>query len=100
DKYPDHEFVLIMGSDNLRSLHKWKNYEILLRDYRIYVYNRPAYEPGEFAARPNIQCFDAPLMQISASYIRNCLTHGKSVQYLVPEAVFEYLETANIYKNK
>lgn len=98
EKYPQCEFALIMGSDNLESLHKWKNYEVLLRNYQIYVYKRPLFDPGELANHQNIHFFDAPLMQISASYIRACLKQGKSVQYLVPEPVFEYLESSNIYK--
>jgi len=98
EKYPENVFVLIMGGDNLKSLHKWKNYEIILRDYQIYVYKRPSYDLGELATHKNIRLFDAPLMQISASYIRNCLKDGISVQYLVPEAVFDYLETSNIFK--
>lgn len=98
EKYPHCEFALIMGSDNLESLHKWKNYEVLLRDYQIYVYKRPLFDPGDLAKHQNIHFFDAPLMQISASYIRSCLKQGKSVQYLVPEPVFEYLESSNIYK--
>ncbi len=100
EKYPNYEFVLIMGGDNLRSLHKWKNYEIILRDYPIYVYKRPLYEHGDLAAHHNIHLFDAPLMQISASYIRSCLKEGKSIQYIVPKPVFEYLESSNIYKKK
>jgi len=100
EKYPNHEFVLIMGGDNLRSLHKWKNYKIILRDYHIYVYKRPSYELDDLASNHNIHLFDAPLMQISASYIRACLKEGKSVQYLVPEPVFEYLDSNNIYKKK
>lgn len=100
EKYPDYEFVLIMGGDNLGSLHKWKNYEILLRDYQIYVYKRPSYALGDLAEHPHIHLFDAPLMQISASYIRSCLKEGKSVEYLVPKPVFEYLESSNIFKNK
>lgn len=98
EQYPDYEFVLIMGGDNLRTLHKWKNYEILLRDYQIYIYKRPSYELGELAAHQNIHLFDAPMMHISASYIRKCIKSGHSVRYLVPEAVFEYLESSNIYK--
>ena len=98
EKFPNYEFILIMGGDNLKSLHKWKNYELLLRDYQIYIYKRPLYELGELISHSNIHLFDAPLMQISASYIRACLKNGKSVQYLVPEAVFEYLETSNIYR--
>jgi len=98
EKYPNYDFVLIMGGDNLKSLHKWKNYEIILRDYQIYVYSRPSYELGDLATHPNIHLFDVPLMQISASYIRSCLKEGKSVQYLVPEPVFEYMELSNIFK--
>jgi nicotinate-nucleotide adenylyltransferase len=97
EKYPDKTFALIMGSDNLASIHKWKNYAILLRDYPIYVYNRPGYEP-EMPPAGDIERFDAPLMQISASYIRQCLQQGQSVQYLVPDAVFAYLESSGLYR--
>jgi nicotinate-nucleotide adenylyltransferase len=98
EKYPDREFALIMGGDNLGTLHKWKNYEILLRDYQIYVYQRPQYDLGELADHPSIKIWEAPLMQISASYIRRCLREGLSVQYLVPDPVFEYLEGSGLYK--
>ena len=98
EKYPDHEFVLIMGGDNLETFHKWKNYEIILRDYEIYVYKRPAYELGELEHHPKIRIFEAPLMHISASYIRDCIQKGYSVQYLVPEEVFEYLSSSSLYK--
>lgn len=98
EKYPDRLFVLIMGSDNLATLHKWKNYELLLRDYEIYVYQRPGYEPGQFAGHPNVRHFDAPQMHISASYIRECIREGYSVQYLVPDAVYKYLESTGLYR--
>ncbi|MEM1214216.1 MAG: nicotinate (nicotinamide) nucleotide adenylyltransferase [Bacteroidota bacterium] len=97
EKYPQRQFTLIMGGDNLATLHKWKNYEIILRDYEIYVYQRPQYELGELQDHPKVKRFDAPLMQISASYIRRCLREGHSVQYLVPEAVFDYLEGSGMY---
>lgn len=98
EKYPDKQFVPIMGGDNLGTLHKWKNYKLILRDYQIYVYKRPSYDLGELANHPHIQLFDAPQMHISASYIRRCIQDGKSVQYLVPEAVFEYLEKSGLYR--
>ena len=97
EKYPQHEFSLIMGSDNIATLHKWKNYELILRGYSIYVYRRPAYDLGDLATHEHIKVFDAPLMDISATYIRSCLTSGKSIQYLVPEAVLTYLKEAKIY---
>jgi nicotinate-nucleotide adenylyltransferase len=97
EKYPQHEFTLIMGGDNIGSIHKWKNYEILLRDYDIYVYKRPNYDMGEWANQARVKVFEAPLMEISATYIRNCLVEGKSVQYLVPDKVKEYLEESKLY---
>jgi nicotinate-nucleotide adenylyltransferase len=98
ERYPEREFILIMGGDNLNTLHKWKNYELLLRDYRIFVYQRPDYDLGDLAGHPHVQLFEAPLMKISASYIRRCLEAGHSVQYLVPEAVFAYLEGSGLYR--
>ena len=98
EKYPDRSFVLIMGADNLNTLPKWKNYEVLLRDYTIYVYNRPDSGATELANHPSVTFFQAPLMQLSATYIRKCLQEGKSVQYLVPDEVFHYLEKTNLYR--
>lgn len=98
EKFPKKEFVLIMGGDNLATLHKWKNYEIILRDHQIYVYQRPSYELGELKEHPSVQLFSAPLMQISASYIRKCIANNQSVEYLVPNAVYKYLEETNLYR--
>ncbi len=100
EKYPAKEFVLIMGGDNLATLPKWKNYELLLRDYQIYVYDRPDFEKGELADHPSVRIYDqVPMMEISATYIRYCLKNGKSIQYLVPDAVYHYLTNNNLYKN-
>lgn len=100
EKYPEHEFALIMGGDNLASLHLWKNYEQILANYDIYIYKRPNHELGELASHPRVRIFEAPLLDISATYIRECLRTGKSVRYLVPEAVWEYLETSSLYRKK
>ncbi|MEZ4963030.1 MAG: nicotinate (nicotinamide) nucleotide adenylyltransferase [Saprospiraceae bacterium] len=99
EKHPEKQFALIMGGDNLATIHKWKNYEVLLRDYEIYLYKRPQYDAGEFGGYPNIRHFDAPLLDISATYVRDCLKARKSVQYLVPDAVFEYLEGSNLFRH-
>lgn len=100
EKYPEKEFVLIMGGDNLATLDKWKNYELILRDYEIYVYDRPNYDKGAFTTHPKVRIYDeVPMMEISATYIRNCLQNGKSIQYLVPDAVYHYLTNSNLYKN-
>lgn len=99
EKYPQKTFGLIMGSDNLVTLHKWKNYELLLRDYDIYVYVRPGYptETNILGARVHFMD-EVPLLQVSATFIRKALKEGKSVQYLVPEAVFEYLSISGLYR--
>jgi nicotinate-nucleotide adenylyltransferase len=98
EKYPTRQFALIMGGDNLATLHKWKNYELLLRDHEIFVYQRPSHDLGDLQQHPSIKIVEAPLMQISASYIRNCLKAGQSVQYLVPDAVYRYLEEVAVYR--
>lgn len=98
ERFPDKKFVLIMGSDNLATLHKWKNYEILLRDYTFYVYTRPGLSAGDFATHNSVRCFDAPLMHMSSSYIRSCIRDGFSVQYLVPDSVYEYLDKTALYR--
>jgi nicotinate-nucleotide adenylyltransferase len=99
EKYPEHQFVLIMGADNLGSLKLWKNYEQILADYDLYVYKRPAYELGEFADHPRVRIFETPPLDISATYIRDCIKTGKSVRYLVPESVWEYLESGSMYRS-
>lgn len=98
EKHPEREFALIMGGDNLATLHLWKNYEQILANYDIYVYQRPAYDLGALATHPRVRLCEAPLLEISATYIRECLRNGKSVRYLVPEPVWEYLETSSLYR--
>ena len=98
ERFPDKEFVLIMGSDNISTLHRWKNYEILLRDYSIFVYTRPGQDLTTIANHHSIRYFEAPLMHVSSSYIRSCIRDGYSVQYLVPDAVFDYLDKTSLYR--
>jgi len=98
EKYDDKQFVLLMGGDNLGSLPKWKNYNQLIDNYAIYVYNRPSYDLGPLVNHKNVHIVEAPLLSISASYIRQNIKEGNSIQYLVPDAVFEYLEENPIYK--
>lgn len=99
EKYPQHTFSLIMGGDNLASLHKWKNYEKIIENYDIYVYKRPTHELPELAEKANITILDAPLLSISSSYIRSLIAQKKSIRYLVPETVYDYLNDVPIYRN-
>lgn len=99
EKYPEHEFAIIMGSDNLASLHKWKNYKLILRDYRIYVYPRPGYENAELASHPAVTITMTPLMELSATFIRKSLAEGKNIQYFVPDAVLQFIDSKSLYKH-
>ena len=97
EKYPDKEFNLIMGGDNLYNFHKWKNYELLLKKYRILIYKRPEYELPDLIDHENVVVAEAPLLNISSSYIRQLLKEKKSIKYLVPDKVYEYLKDYPIY---
>lgn len=99
EKYPEHTFSIIMGSDSFQNLHKWKNYETIVKHYQIYVYQRPGFDiTNHVNAQLNI--VEAPLLQISATHIRELVRLGKSIRYLVPEKVREEIETGGYYKNK
>jgi nicotinate-nucleotide adenylyltransferase len=99
EEHPEHEFVLIMGGDNLRGFHKWKNYEQILKYYEIIVYKRPDYELGALQDHPKIQIIeDCPQMQISSTFIRKMIKEGKSIRYWVTEEVREIIEATNLYR--
>jgi len=98
EKYPQHEFALIMGSDNLVHFHKWKNHEAILAHYHIYVYPRTREVSAlPFLDHPHVHLFEAPFLDISATYIRETLRAGYSVRYLVADEVREYLAASRAY---
>jgi nicotinate-nucleotide adenylyltransferase len=100
EKFPDKKFHLIMGGDSLLSLPKWKNADILMRDFPIYVYTRPEYDTTPLEDNQNIRIFkEVPQMNISASYIRNCLRKNLSIRYLVPDVVFNAISLSSNFKN-
>ena len=97
EKHPEHQYALIMGSDNLQNFHKWKNYQQILEDYSIYVFPRPGFEID--ATHKNIRIVkDVPYMQISASFIRSSIKEGKDVSYLMPEKAWQYTDEMNFYR--
>jgi len=100
EKFPLHEFSLIMGEDNLNSLHKWKNYEILLQNHDIYVYPRINTEVinPDIAAAARIHKVEAPVIEISSTFIRNSIKEGKNVRPLLPEKVWQYVVHNLFYK--
>lgn len=100
EKFPKHQFSLIMGEDNLKSLHKWKNYELILRDYDIYVYPRisEAKIPDEFINHPQIHKVNAPVIELSSTFIRNSIKEGKNIRPMLSEKVWEYIDHNLFYK--
>ena len=99
EKHPEHKFAIIMGSDSYQNLAKWKNYETIISNYQIYVYKREGSEIiKSFENEPII--LNAPVIQISASQIRENIKSGKSIRYLVPEIVREEIETRKFYRQK
>ena len=99
EKYPEHEFVLIMGEDNLVSLPKWKNAEVILERYPIYVYPRKISGViTQDSLEGTIKKVDAPIIEISSSFIRKSIKSGKNIRPLLPESVWIYLDEMNFYK--
>ncbi|MGB3608172.1 MAG: nicotinate (nicotinamide) nucleotide adenylyltransferase [Psychroserpens sp.] len=100
EKHPDHEFALIMGEDNLKSFHKWKNYELILEHHEIYVYPRISEGAMEtqFKDHPKIHKVDAPIMELSSTFIRHSIKAGKNVRPMLPEHVWAYMDEMNFYR--
>ncbi|WDF47261.1 nicotinate (nicotinamide) nucleotide adenylyltransferase [Chryseobacterium sp. KACC 21268] len=100
EKHPNFSFSLIMGEDNLGSLHKWKNYELLLENYQIIVYPRISGEEkkGEYLKHENIHQINAPIIELSATEIRNMIKAGKNTRPMLPPEVFDYLDGSSFYK--
>lgn len=96
EKHPEHQFSIIMGSDGLQNLHKWKNAAVLVKQHDLYLYKRPGFEiVNTLAAR--IHTAEAPLLEISSTHIREMIKQGKSVRYLVPDKVLEEIERYHYY---
>lgn len=99
EKYPDHQFSIIMGSDSFQNLDKWKNYEAIIKNYPIYVYIRPGFE-ADNRIGAMLTILKAPLLEISATQIRQLIKDGKSIRYLVPDKAREEIEKGGYYKKQ
>jgi nicotinate-nucleotide adenylyltransferase len=99
EKYPQHEFVLIMGSDGLPTFDKWKNFKQIETDYQRYIYPRKLNQPVNFTNYPNITVIEnAPLIDISSTLIRQAIKEGKNMRFFLPEKVAEFIDLYNLYK--
>jgi nicotinate-nucleotide adenylyltransferase len=98
EKYLDKKFILLTGSDILPSFNKWKNYEMILDLYELYVYPRPHTAPHPYSNHPKVKFIDAPMMEISSSFIRESIARGKNVSFLLPGKVYQHIVEMHFYQ--
>jgi len=99
EKYPRKEFLLIMGEDNLQGLPKWKNAEVILRDYKIIVYPRPGFDAKELKEHPSVTMTDTPVMELSSTFLRNAIRDGKPVKFYTTDAVIDFIDKKGLYSS-
>ena len=98
EKFKKNDFVLIMGADNLETFNKWKNYEEILENHQLYVYPRPGHQGGVLKDHPNVVFHDAPIIEISSTFIREAIKHKKNVRYFMPDSVYKYITEMHFYE--
>jgi nicotinate-nucleotide adenylyltransferase len=98
ERHPNHDYYIIMGSDNLHTLHKWKNADVLLRDYKIAVYPRPGYEGHALEKHPSVTLTNTPLIEISSTFIRQMIKDGIQPKFFVPDAVMAFMDKKGLYR--
>lgn len=97
EKYPQHTFAIIMGSDSLQNLDKWKNYQTLLAKYPLYIFRRPGFDIKNYPGA-TLKIIDAPLLEISSTQVRNFIKNKIPVRYLIPDSVATEIEASHYYQ--
>ncbi|MDE5418940.1 nicotinate-nucleotide adenylyltransferase [Labilibaculum sp. DW002] len=98
EKNPTHQFSLIVGSDNLKNFTKWKNYDLILKNHGLFVYPRPDFESENIELKGNISIVEAPLMEVSSSFIRKAISEQKEIPFFMPESAYNYLKEMHFYE--
>jgi len=97
EKFPQHEFSVILGSDSFCNIKNWKNYEVILKNYSLYIYHRPGFDVDDNLGA-DVHILNAPLLEISSTHIRNLVKSGKSIRFLVPDIVKDEIERNRYYQ--
>lgn len=98
EKYPMHEFSIIMGSDGLKTFHKWKNFKTITENYKRYVYPRPPETVESIMQHSNVESVDAPQMEISSTFIRSSIQAKKDIRHFLPPEVFDEIDKMGYYR--
>ena len=98
ERFPLEQFSVVMGADSFQNLHRWKNYEQLVKHYSFIVYNRPGFEINE-THDAKITLVDAPMLEISSTFVRKQIKENKSIRYMLPDAVWKYIDENGYYKH-
>ena len=98
EQHPDCQFVFICGMDSLQNLTRWYQYQNILDNYKLFVFPREGYDGGELANHPSVTILKTPILEISSTFIRQCIKEGRDVRHFVPEKVFCYLQQRDFYK--
>jgi nicotinate-nucleotide adenylyltransferase len=98
EQFPNHTFSLIMGSDNLESFHRWKNYEVIAQNHELYIYPRPGLQTENSKSFSNVILTQAPQIDISSTFIRSAIREGKNMACFIPKKAWEYIDEMNFYK--
>ncbi len=98
DKYPDREFVIVSGTDIFPTFRKWKNWEQLLDFYKFYVYPRSGSQDHELTRHPSVKVFNAPMVEVSASFIRESIREGKNMSYFLPDKTYGYVKEMHFFE--
>ncbi|MBQ0129535.1 MAG: nicotinate-nucleotide adenylyltransferase [bacterium] len=97
-QFPDDHFILICGMDSLQNLPRWRDYQHIINDFGLIVFPRKGYDGGELAHHPNVMIVETPVIEISSTFIRNCVREGRDVRHFMPEKAFRYMDEMGFYK--
>lgn len=100
ERYPNCDFTLICGMDNLVNFRKWKNYQMILENYKVMVYPRKGFDGGDLLTHPSVSVADAPEIEISSSFIRAARGSGKDVRYFMNGESYKFMTDMHFYEEK